>query len=148
MEGHCAPKYLLSPVVAGTRHTTAKSHRETHTNKLRACQKRPEQNRSPILEESAKKPDSCGRLGASVQLELQRLDVGHLEPKMPPVSQRYTCSRRKEWLRGWGWMARMGGHEGGAPHPGLSTQLCSSVVVAGCTCQTTSQERVRVWGGV
>ena len=44
-------------------------------------------------------------------------------------------------------MARMGGHEGGAPHPGLSAQLCSSVVVAGCTCQPTSQERVRVWGG-
>ena len=44
-------------------------------------------------------------------------------------------------------MAGMGDQEEGAPHPGLSAQLCCSVAVAGCTCQPSSQERVRVWGG-
>ena len=95
----------------------------------------------------AKIPDACRLLGASVQLELQRVGVGHLESKMPPVSQRYTCSRRMEWLRGWGWMAGMGGQEGGAPQRQLSTQLCRSVVIAGCTCQPSSQEGEAFGGG-
>ena len=41
---------------------------------------------------TVKKP---GLLGASVQLELQRLDVGHLEPKMPPVSQTHWATTPK-----------------------------------------------------
>ena len=82
-----------------------------------------------------------------VQLELQPVGEGHLEPKMPPVSQRITCSRRKERLSGWGWMAGMGGQQGSTPHQRLSTQFCRSVVIAGCTCKPTSQERVRVWRG-
>ena len=88
MECHCERRSHSHTGRVGTRQTTAKSHRETHTNKLRACQKRPEQNRSPILEEHAKSPDSCGLLGASVQHELQRVGVGHLAPDVqfhPPT---------------------------------------------------------------
>ena len=66
---------------------------------------------------------------------------------MPPVSRRIACSRRKEWLRGWGWMAGMGGQEGGAPHQGLSAQLRCSVAVAGCIPASPAARRVRVWGG-
>ena len=42
-------------------------------------------------------------------------------------------------------MAGMGGQQGSTPHQRLLTQLCRSVVIAGCTCQPTSQaERVSV----
>ena len=78
---------------------------------------------------------------------MQRVGEGHLEPKMPPVSRRIACSRRKEWLRGWGWMAGMGGQEGGAPHQRLSAQLRCSVAVAGCIPASPAARRVRVWGG-
>ena len=34
---------------------------------------------------------------------------------MPPVEGWKTTCARKEWLRGWWWVGRMGGQAGSAP---------------------------------
>ena len=82
MEGHCAPKSLLSPAVAGTRHTTAKSHRVRHTNTLKHNKSGRNRSGAPFLKTVCKKP---GLLGASVQLELQRLQAGRTMSCLPLV---------------------------------------------------------------
>ena len=95
----------------------------------------------------AKIPDACRLLGASVQLELQRVGVGHLESKMPPVSQRYICSRRMEWLREWGWMAGMGGQEGGAPRRNCRLNFAAAWSLLDAPASPAARRVRRFWGG-
>ena len=148
MECHCARRSLLSPAVwaCGTPpQRPTETHAKTYSEHDRTGQDRSVHQSSKLM---PKRPGICKLPDAPNHLELQRVGVGLLEPKMPLVDAKFACSGRDEWLRGRGRMVGFGGEEGGKPHRHLSTQLCRSVVIAGCTCQPTSQERVRVWGGV
>ena len=100
MECHCARRSLLSPAVwaCGTPpQRPTETHAKTYSEHDRTGQDRSVHQSSKLM---PKRPGICKLPDAPNHLELQRVGVGLLEPRMPLVDAKFACSGRTEWLRG------------------------------------------------
>ena len=119
---HSEAVFANRPGHTGTRHNHSETHTESHTNIHKQENQRRHPPARPVRPAHAKNPAAWlapTRTGWPAGHQVRGV---RLESKRPAGADRMTCSRGKEWLRGWQKVARMGGQQGGAPRGHLPTR--------------------------
>ena len=99
----------------GTRANRPYRTPERDINQLKSIKRAYKHAAEPVLRTGSKHGGGWRARWRARRPALHRVEDGELEANKPPVEGwKITCAR-KEWLRGWWWVGRMGGQAGSAP---------------------------------